>query len=174
VTGIRNATPEENADMSAITTNTTDGPVHKWFSLSYCNYVVLHRTLLQSMPIEFQQRAVALFEEMDEAFAHVDRPECFKVEAAEEHIVWEMTEEQLKRAGVTADWYGGEEPPEAMSAEDLAEWREQHEQTRPDYHDANGNEVDAHGRVLLTTHDPVPHYNRGRTYIEPRSVDGSE
>ena len=38
------------------------------------------------------------------------------------------------------------------------------------YHDADGVEHGPHDRVLVRlSSDPVPHYNRGRTFIEPRS-----
>lgn len=149
-----------------MTINPTDGPIHTWFSLSYCNYVVLHRTFLQSMPIEFQERIVACLEELQAAFAHIPQPEVFDVKAATEHIVNEMTDEQLEEAGIEADWY--DEPvPEDLGPFDLAEWRAEHEKDGPTYN-RDGEELDSHERVLLPATDPVPHYNRGRTYIEPR------
>lgn len=46
--------------------------VHGWFGLTYANYLVLPRTLLQSMPDEWQGRFVACLEELDAAFAHLD------------------------------------------------------------------------------------------------------
>lgn len=155
-------------EPTAIAPHPTDGPIHGWFSLSYSNYQVLHRTCLQSMPIEFQERMVACLEELREAYRHIEQPQTFKVEAAEEHTVSEMNAAQLKQAGITEDWYDGETPPDGLSAEDLAEWQNRHEQLSPDYYDADGNELDEHGRVLLPVADPVPHYSRGRTYIAPR------
>jgi hypothetical protein len=145
----------------------TNGPIHEWFSLSYTNYVVIHRTFLQSMPIEFQERMVACLEELSAAFEHIDQPEAFKVEAATECIVNEMGFDLLEEAGITEDWY--DEPvPEDLSPFDLAEWRAEHEKAAPTYYDRDGNELDGHERVMLPAADPVPHYNRGRTYIEPR------
>jgi hypothetical protein len=155
--------------MTTNATHPTDGPIHEHFGLSYCNYLVLHRTLMQSMPIEWQERMVACLEELDAAFQHVEQPDRYKVEAATEHIVWEMTEAELAEAGIEADWYGGETPPEGLTADEFAEWRAQHEQDRPEYYRiGDGEELDPHSRVLLAVPDPVPHYNRGRTYIEPR------
>lgn len=46
----------------------TDGPIHGYFGLTYSNYLVLHRSLMQSMPVEWQERAVAVFEELRSAF----------------------------------------------------------------------------------------------------------
>lgn len=42
--------------------------IHDWFGLTYSSYLVLHRSLLQSMPDEWQERFVAMLEEFDEAF----------------------------------------------------------------------------------------------------------
>lgn len=156
-------------NTSTATSNPTDGPVHLWFSLSYSNYLVLPRALMQSMPIEWQERVTACLDEMHDAFQHVPQAEAYKVEAATEHIVNEMTAEQLEAAGITEDEY--DEPvPEDLGPFDLAEWREEHAKEQPDYHDAYGREMDPGERVLLPTSDPVPHYNRGRTYIEPRTA----
>ncbi|MBR8638660.1 hypothetical protein KEF29_03440 [Streptomyces tuirus] len=152
-----------------MSSNPTDGPIHTWFGLSYCNYQVLHRTLMQSMPIEWQERMVACLEELAAAYRHIEQPEGFKVEAAVTHIVNEMTEAELAEAGIEADWYGGETPPKELSGVELDEWRAQYEQDAPDYYRiGDGEEMDPHSRVLLPAADPVSHYNRGRTYIEPR------
>lgn len=55
--------------------------VHGWFGLSYANYMVLHRTLLQSMPDEWQERFVACMSELDAAFRHVEQPVLYQVTA---------------------------------------------------------------------------------------------
>lgn len=44
-----------------------DSHVHLWFQLSYAHYLVLPRSLMESMPIEWQARMVACLEEMREA-----------------------------------------------------------------------------------------------------------
>ena len=38
--------------------------IHGWFSLSYANYLVFPRSVLQSMPDEWQERFVALLEQV--------------------------------------------------------------------------------------------------------------
>lgn len=43
------------------------GPVHGWFELSYSHYLVLPRSLMQAMPIEWQERMADCLEEMHEA-----------------------------------------------------------------------------------------------------------
>jgi hypothetical protein len=151
-----------------MSTHPTEGPVHDWFELSYCNYQVMPRTLMQSMPIEWQQRMVDCLTELRAAFEHVPQAEVYDVHAATEHEVCDLTEAQRKQAGVTADWYRGETEPEGWSEEDIAEWRLHHEDPDGPTYSRDGEEMDPHERVLLPAVDPVPHYNRGRTYIEPR------
>ncbi|MFD9151540.1 hypothetical protein ACFWDF_30610 [Streptomyces diastaticus] len=145
----------------------TDGPIHEWFSLTYSNYQVLPRALMQSMPTEWQERMVACLNEMQDAFQYIPQAEVYDVHAATEHIVNEMTDAELEQAGIEEDWYRGEIPPEGMSDGDLDEWRAEHEADAPTYY-RDDQELDPGERVLIPTVDPVPHYNRGRTYIEPR------
>ncbi len=148
--------------------NRMSGPIHGWFSLSYSNYQVLNRTLMQRMPIAWQDRMVACLEELRDAFEHVPQAECFRVEAATEHEVSDLDEEQRKHLGITEDWYRGETPPDGLSVEGLAEWEAEHEDPDgPTYH-RDGEEIDGGERVLLPAVDPVPHY-RHAPYIEPKT-----
>lgn len=57
------------------------GPVHGWFGLSYASWMVLPRTLLQSMPIEWQASLVRLMDELERSAsaAGVVIPERFRV-----------------------------------------------------------------------------------------------
>lgn len=48
--------------------NYMDSPIHEWFSLSYANYLVLPRSLMESMPYEWQVNMKRLLEEMDNSF----------------------------------------------------------------------------------------------------------
>lgn len=43
----------------------TSEAIHEWFGLSYANYLVMPRSLLQSMPDDWQQRFVGLLHEWD-------------------------------------------------------------------------------------------------------------
>ncbi|MFD8263601.1 hypothetical protein ACFV19_32985 [Streptomyces griseoluteus] len=150
-----------------MTTHPPNGPLHDYFGLSYCNYAVLHRTLMQSMPLDWQERMTACLHELTEAYAHIEQPEIFEVKAATEHIVRELTDHQLKQARITESLY--DEPvPEGLNLSDLGQWRTEHEKPQPTYYDDDGRELDPHERVLLPATDPVPHYNRGRTYIPPQ------
>jgi hypothetical protein len=82
-----------------------DGPIHEWFGLTYANYQVIPRTLMQSMPVEWQERMVTCLRELDAAYAHLDHPPGY--------------------------------------------W------------------IRAHGLGGQFIKDPVPHYNRGRTFLPP-------
>lgn len=42
-------------------------PIHDWFELSYAQYLTIPRSVLQSMPDEWQERFVKCLEELDES-----------------------------------------------------------------------------------------------------------
>lgn len=130
----------------------TNGPIHEHFGLSYSSYAVLPRTLMQSMPVEWQARMVACLKEMDAAFAHIEQAPCYDVTAAAEIYVEDLD-------------------PELTDADLLALGLVRSGAAPSGYRDRDGNDLDADARVLLPLRfgDPVPHYNRGRTFIEPTS-----
>lgn len=49
-------------------------PIHLWFGLTYANYLVIPRSVLQSMPQPWQAGFCELLGEMHEAFGHLDWP----------------------------------------------------------------------------------------------------
>jgi hypothetical protein len=135
-----------------------DAPdIHTWFGLTYSNYLVLPRTLLQSMPDAWQRRFTAMLGELDAAFSHIDQAQAYKVDAAEEHEVSDLTAEQLAAEGITV----GDGPCEY--AHDHGDYTGCY--TASVYTDAKGREMEHWERVLIPVPDPVPPYNRGRTRI---------
>lgn len=154
--------------------------IHTWFELSYSNYLVLNRTLLQSMPDGWQARFVALLDEMHDAFRQVEQAEGFQVQAGRWVYVYECTDAQLARAGVTSS---DDDPDSQVEIDPPASWRialglalpwmkPERVTDFPDgyettYYDDAGNELAHHDRVFVPSRDPVPRYNRGRAYIEP-------
>lgn len=132
-----------------------DGPVHEWFGLSYSNYAVLHRTLMQSMPLDWQDRIVACLEELDDAYHHIDHPRCYQVTAATEVEYGDLTDAQMRQIGAATCTEEDHEPGTAEA------------EHCPHYYDADSNEHDRWHRALVPTSDPIPDYNRGRTYIPP-------
>lgn len=125
--------------------------IHTWFSLSYANYLVAPRSVLQSMPEDWQHKFTALLDEMHDAFGHLDWPaydvralkrdtEVVNPECPECEGDGEITEDDFmapcpscKGSGVTDD----------------------HRYETPE-------------EVGFRT-DPIPHYNRGRTKLEPKA-----
>ena len=57
-------------------------PVHAWFGLTYANYLVLPRAVLQSMPAEWQEKFVKLLEEAGDVCrrAEVPSPHGYRVQ----------------------------------------------------------------------------------------------
>lgn len=43
--------------------NYVDAPFHEWFGLTYSSYLVLPRSILEALPLDFQNRMVALLDE---------------------------------------------------------------------------------------------------------------
>lgn len=62
-----------------------DGAIHDWFGLTYANYLVLHRTVLQSMPGAWQEEFVALLRELDAAVERANVPQVpgYRVQAVD-------------------------------------------------------------------------------------------
>ena len=48
-----------------------NGPIHLWFELTYASYLVLPRLVLQSMPVDWQERFVACLEQVRETFPDI-------------------------------------------------------------------------------------------------------
>lgn len=58
--------------------------IHTWFNLTYANYLVLPRSVLQSMPDEWQSSFVGLLEELSAAYGGLDWPD-YTVNARQPH-----------------------------------------------------------------------------------------
>jgi hypothetical protein len=131
--------------------------IHGHFGLSYANYLVLPRTLLQSMPEAWQARFVALLNEMGEAFQRIPQADAYEVTAGRSMLLDEMTESQLHAAGIDVE--GDDEDGPGS-------------ETR--YHRrSDGQELSGQDYGFVPGVDPVPHYNRGRTRIQPH-LDGGK
>jgi hypothetical protein len=146
-----------DAEREAAAMDGAPPDIHTWFGLSYSNYLVIPRTLLQSMPDAWQRSLTGLLEEIGEAFADVPQAQAYKVAAAEEHEVSDLTPEQLAAEGITV----GDAPCDLYHdhADGVA--------CLPlrVYTDADGRQMEPWERVLIPVPDPVPPDNRGRTRI---------
>lgn len=119
----------------------TSGPIHHWFGLSYSNYQVLPRVLMQSMPVEWQRRMVTCLEELHDAFSHIEHAPGYKVDPVDWHYPEDLSSQQCEALGITCDEQTGE------------------------YFDAVGNVLQG-SSVPVPAVEPLPHYRRG--YVEPR------
>lgn len=138
--------------------------IHAWFQLSYSTHLVVSRTLLQSMPLPWQQQFTALLELLEDAYDTDEHrglvSQVYKVEAAEEREVWELTEVELAAAGITAeqsflcdaDHEHDDECDPGITYTEMPE----------------GRVMESWERALIPVPDPVPPYNRGRAHVPPR------
>jgi len=55
--------------------------IHTFFGLTYANYLVLHRSILQSMPLDWQERFVVMLQEVERASADIETPYSYSVQA---------------------------------------------------------------------------------------------
>jgi hypothetical protein len=125
--------------------------IHTWFNLTYANYLVVPRSVLQSMPDDWQVRFVVCLEEMERVFGHLDWP-SYDVRALareKEHIHPYIACEECAGKG-TVDGH------ECQACEGEGELP-----------DPEGPRYETAEEVGFRT-DPIPHYSRGRTRIEPR------
>ncbi|MBA8827883.1 hypothetical protein FHX42_005324 [Saccharopolyspora lacisalsi] len=123
--------------------------IHTHFGLSYANYLVMPRALLQSMPEDWQHRFVELLDQFENAFTHVDQASSYDVTPGEGRYLTEVSRPVLESLGWTVQ-HGADETLYYT----------------PDGHEITGAEADVH-HVLVPSADPVPHYDRGRAYIAP-------
>lgn len=64
------------------------GPVWNWFGLSYSAYLVVPRSLMCGMPLEWQRRMVALIEESREVYDTAQINDRYVVHLAREDGRW--------------------------------------------------------------------------------------
>lgn len=60
------------------------GPIHHFFNLSYASYLVLPRSMLQSMPKDWQAKFVMMLEEIRDMFGDYPEDGTYKVRLRDE------------------------------------------------------------------------------------------
>lgn len=145
---VRHDPNERTTTITGIDNDLDNEAIHRLFGLSYSHFLVLHRTLMQSMPADWQRRAVAVFEELEAAFEHVEKPAAFIVTAAIECTYHDLNNSDMLKLGIT---HSGNDEDDT-------------------YYDKDGVQHQGWERLLVPAPggDPVPHYNRGRTRIQPK------
>lgn len=125
-----------------------DRDIADWFGLSYSNFLVLHRVELEHMPPEWQHRFVAMVEELNDAFEHLEHPEGYNVYPCKWVESMDLDEADMQATGVTVV----------------------HTEDSMTYYNSDGDELDPQQRLPVPVRDPIPHYRRG--HVEPRLTGG--
>lgn len=112
------------------------------------DYLVIPRSLAQSMPLRWQQVFVGLLADLHDAYGHLTWPE-YRVVPSRWEIVADLDEAQLAVAGFHAD----------LGADGALEYRDADESviTDPERH-----------RVLAPVEDPIPPVSAG--HVGPRAA----
>lgn len=72
--------------------------IHNWFELTYAQYLTIPRSVLQSMPDEWQQRFVQCLRELDDTIDWRPRKGRYCVELRTTFEVWDEDEEMYVKA----------------------------------------------------------------------------
>lgn len=134
------------------------GLIHDWFGLSYAAYLVINRSVLQSMPLDWQERFVGCLRELHESFGNLEDP-SYNVQCLRREQELIFVPEPCWKCG------GEGVLLEPCGDVDIAE--------ECDECDGSGGVADTGEHRYETPEevgfrlDPIPHYNRGRTRIEP-------
>jgi hypothetical protein len=113
------------------------------------DYLVVPRSLAQSMPLRWQQVFVELLEDLHDAYRNLEWPQ-YQVLPCRHELLADLDEEQLASAGYVAD----------IDADGELIFRDSSERPVPDA---------TTRRVLAPIVDPIPPASVGR--VEPRPAD---
>lgn len=134
-----------------------DGAIHDFFGLSYASYLVLNRTVLQSMPLDWQEAFVQTLRELSQTFPELDWPDYYvQVLARPAEIItrYEPCEEcfdgHMKRIWNGKHYVYGEE---CIYCQGEGKIEEEDRYETPD--------------EIGYIDDPIPNYHRGRTRVVP-------
>jgi len=76
--------PGDPADLNISAAEYDPEPIHGWFELSYSSYFAMQRTVLQSMPADWQRLFVELLEAIERTLDLTGVPDRFRVQAVDE------------------------------------------------------------------------------------------
>jgi hypothetical protein len=113
------------------------------------DYLVVPRSLAQSMPLRWQQVFTDLLADLHDAYRELEWPE-YRVVPSRRELLTDLDEQQLAAAGYVAD----------LDADGELIFRDAAERQVPDPHTR---------RVLAPVVDPIPPCSAGR--VEPRPAD---
>lgn len=125
--------------------------IHGWFGLTYANYLVLPRAVLQSMPDDWQTDFCNLLDELYLEFGQLDWP------AYDVRVLTRPT-----------DWITPYETCPDCEGTGRRRWRRACETCEGEGEIEGERRYETPEEVGFRT-DPIPHYNRGRTRLERRA-----
>jgi hypothetical protein len=136
-----------------------DGAIHAFFGLTYADYLVVPRTVLQSMPLNWQEHFVALLRQVEETFPDLPTPAYdVRVLARGPELIFV------------------DPPCSECDGEGIGDGEEECSACRGSGVDENvaGDELryETPEEVGIVP-DPIPGYNRGRTRLLPAPSKGS-
>lgn len=147
--------------------------VHEYFGLTYANYHVMPRTLLEAMPVEWQDKFVRLLDEFDDAWEHIDRYPQFKVETGRWANVEDLSIRDLDRHGISSSlelWLENNVEPMPEEYDDDDDYTAVYELWNNErnaqfdnleFIDSDGRRVT---RVFIPNPDVIDHYRHPRKY----------
>lgn len=137
-----------------------DVDVHTWFSLTYSNYLVLHRSLLQSMPMDWQRRFVTAVEQLQAAYAHLEMDDSYEVKVLARHTEYTLQYFECDNCDGNGTLQGENWDHEFDCPECKGEGQVE---------DPEGYRYETPEEVGFKS-DSIPHYNRGRTVVHPFGI----
>lgn len=141
-------------------------PVHEYFELTYAQFIVLPRTVLQSMPTWWQQEFVRLMRKYDEAREGLPQEMQdveHRVQAGQWCRPFDLDDAVLTRLG----WSYGDEDESDTSQAEGPDQDQDEDTSRLTISDPEGQEHSAFDYCVFVPYaqDPIPHYQRGRTRL---------
>ena len=111
------------------------------------DYLVVPRSLAQSMPLRWQQLFVGLLSDLHHAYAHLPWPE-YQVAPSRREALTDLDEQQLAATGYSVD----------LDADGSLVYRDAADVVVPD---------PAHRQVLAPVPDPLPKSSAGHVHTSP-------
>jgi hypothetical protein len=90
-----NNNKNNNTDNVVLLAERFNEPIHEWFELSYAQYLTIPRSVLQSMPKEWQDRFVQCLDELDEKIDWRPQEGCYRVQLMTTKEVYDKKEKQF-------------------------------------------------------------------------------
>ncbi len=156
MTNLDHAEPDAGTALVPLSSDVLDNTRPLDPICAYTQYLVLHRTLLQSMPASWQRPFAALLRQFFDAYRHLPQSQAYDVAAGDLREFGELDAAEHALLGVTVTEPAGNDD------------NDEPEQAAETVYTYRGEEFQRWETVVVPHEDPVPGPNRGRTYLAPR------